>query len=184
MPLILVNWRRFYRFTDVRMNMKAPFEKSLSWSVGMLMLVLAGAAVAETEGSGEAAIALSETAKIRLVPLVDQTLTESGTVTVQPEDDGSPDGALSEALPRHCLMSVRVSLGGDEAQLEAGKMVCVTEDRRILELMPEATIEGLGECQASGGADCGRFVISAQQPGTLSLQTAGRLVPQPRNEQN
>ncbi len=164
--------------------MRAPYGKSLGWSVAVLISVLAGSAMAETGGSGDDTISLSMDANIRLVPLMDQTLTESGTVTVQPEDDGSPDEALSEALPRHCLMSVRVSLGGEQAELAAGKMVCVTEDRRILELMPVATIQGLGECQPSGGADCGRYVISADQPGTLSFERAGRLVPQPRNEQN
>lgn len=164
--------------------MRVSYGKSLGLSVAVLVAVLAGSAVAETDGSGDGTISLSADANILLVPLMDQTLTESGTVTVHPEDDGSPDGALSEALPRHCLMSVRVTLGGEQAVLEAGKMVCVTEDRRILELMPEATIEGLGECQPSGGADCGRYVITGDQPGTLSLERTGRLVPQPRNEQN
>lgn len=164
--------------------MRVPYGKSLVWSVALLFAVLAGSAMAETDGSGDEAISLSAQAKIRLVPLMDQTLAESATVTVQPEDDGSPDGALSEALPRHCLMSVRVTLGGEQAELEAGKMVCVTEDRRILELMPEATIQGLGVCQSAGGSACGRYVISVEQPGTLSLERAARLVPQPRNEQN
>lgn len=164
--------------------MRAPLGKSFGWSVAVLMSVVAGSAMAETDASGEAAITLSPQARISLVPLMDQTLTESGTVTVQPQDDGSPDGALSEALPRHCLMSVRVTLGADQAGLEAGKMVCVTEDRRILELTPAASIEGLGECQSSGGVACGRYVISTEQSGTLSLQMAGRLMPQPRNEQN
>lgn len=163
--------------------MRAPFGK-FGWSVGVLMSVFVGVALAESVENENVAIVLSPEARISLVPLVDQTLTESGTVTVQPQDDGSPAGALSEALPRHCLMSVRVSLGGDEADLEAGKMVCVTEDRRILELMPEAEIEGLGQCMPSDGMTCGRFVIRAEQPGTLALQAVGHLVPQPRNELN
>lgn len=164
--------------------MRAPFGKSLGWSVAVLMSVLAGSAMAESGQSESAAIVLSPEARISLVPLMDQTLTESGTVTVQPQDNDSPEGALSEAMPRHCLMSVRVTLGSEQASLEAGKMVCVTEDRRILELTPAATIEDLGECQPSGGVACGRYVISAEQSGTLVLQAAGRLVPQPRNEAN
>lgn len=164
--------------------MRTPFGKSLGWSVAVWMSVLAGSAMAESNGGEDAAIVLSPEAKISLVPLMDQTLTESTTVTVQPQDNGSPEGALSEAMPRHCLMSVRVTLGAEQADLEAGKMVCVTEDRRILELTPAAAIQGLGECQPSGGAACGRYVISTGQSGTLALQSAGRLVPQPRNEQN
>ncbi|WP_028671477.1 hypothetical protein [Saccharospirillum impatiens] len=164
--------------------MKTPFGISLGCSVAVLMSLMAGSAIAEMDESASATISLSEAATLQLVPLMDQTLTESGTVTVQPGDAGSPQGALSEALPGHCLMSVQVTLGGEQIGLEAGKMVCVTDDRRILELIPEATIAGLGECQPSGGAACGRFVISVDQPGTLSMQSAGRLAPQPRNDQN
>lgn len=164
--------------------MRTPFGKSFGWSVGVMLSVLASSALAETDGAVDEAITLTPEVKISLVPLVGETLTESGTVTVQPQDEGSPDGALSEALPRHCLMSVRVTLGGDEADLEAGKMICVTEDRRILELIPDAEIQGLGECESADGAACGRFVVSAGQPGSLLLLSEGRLVPQPRNETN
>lgn len=154
------------------------------WSVGVLLSLLASAATAETPEVDAAAITLSTEAQISLIPLVDETLAESGTVTVQPRDDGSPEGALSEALPPHCLMSVYVSLGGEQAEFEAGKMVCVTEDRRILELLPDADIEALGECESADGAACGRFVIRADEPGRLSLRSEGQLMPQPRNVEN
>jgi hypothetical protein len=159
-------------------------DKSLGWPIGVLMVVFAGLAAAEPVDTGDDAITISTGARISLVPLTDETLTESGTITVQPRDNGSPDGALSEALPRHCLMSVQVTLGTGQAALQAGKMVCVTDDRRILELIPRARVQDLGECQQSGGSACARYVIDTAQTGTLVLESEGRLAPQPRNMEN
>jgi hypothetical protein len=159
-------------------------DKSFAWPVGLLMVVFAGMSAAESVENGDDSITISTDARISLIPLTDETLTETGTVTVQPQDDGSPDGALSEALPRHCLMSVQITLGAEQAELQAGKMVCVTDDRRILELTPSAEVRGLGECQASGSTACARYVIATAKAGTLVLQSEGRLTPQPRNMEN
>lgn len=154
------------------------------WPVALLLVVFAGTAVAEPVENADETISLSTDARINLVPLANETLTESGTVTVQPRDNGSPEGALSEALPRHCLMSVQVTLEAGQVKLQAGKMVCVTQDRRILELTPNATVQGLGECQPSGDNACARYVIATDQSGTLELEAEGRLTPQPRNMGN
>jgi len=159
-------------------------DKSFGWSVVLLAGLLAGMAGAESGDNGDQAITISTDARLSLLPLTDVTLTESGTITVQPRAENSPAGALSEALPRHCLMSVQVTLEADQAELMAGKMVCVTEDRRILEFTPRPETLELGQCQASQGSACSRYVIAVDQPGTLVLETEGRLTPQPRNMEN
>lgn len=117
-------------------------------------------------------------AELVLLPLADQTLTESTTVTVQPRDAGSPAGALSEPLPSHCLLSVHVALGGGQAELSPGKMICITDDHRILEAQVQADINELGECQGSG---CGRYRLSAGQNGQLRLTAPVEFQLQPRN---
>lgn len=155
--------------------MKLP----LGLTLGLALVLSAPAALAEDQS-----ITLSTDARIGLVPLSDQTLTESETITVQPRDLGSPDGALSEPLPRHCLLSVDVDLTPDGVVLNPGKMICITEDRRILEGVPEAGIEALGECQSSGDATCDRYRIEAGQTGRLELRSETLLSPQPRNELN
>lgn len=154
--------------------MKAPLGLSLS----VILATLAAPAVAE-----EAAIHIATNANLEVTALTEQTLTETTTVTVQPRDAGSPEGALSEAWPTHCLLSVTVSLTGGEAELSPGKLICITEDRRILESQLEATIEGFGRCQDVDGNACGRFRIDSGDTGRLILQSPATLTLQPRNDQ-
>jgi hypothetical protein len=176
-----------FRFEVLRMQMKATLAKwvirssglLVAWLTGLLLLLVPASLLAE-----DAAITVTPEARISLFPLTGQTLTDSATVTVQPRDAGSPGGAFSEALPKHCLMSVTVTLGADEADLRAGKMICITEDRRVFELTPTATISDLGLCQAAGGAACGRYVVGPEQPGLMVLTVTEKMTLQARSDQN
>lgn len=146
--------------------------------LGMLLLSCCFTVPALAE---DVVMSVQPTAQLRLVPLADQTLTESTTVSVQPQDAGSPAGAMSEPLPEYCLLSVQVTLGSGQAELAPGKMVCITEDRRVLEAQPKANITGLGECQ---GTACGRYRLSTERSGTLSLTEPLIFTLQPRNMSN
>ncbi|GGX38352.1 hypothetical protein [Saccharospirillum salsuginis] len=154
--------------------MKAPLGLSLS----VILATLAAPAMAE-----EAAIQVATNAQLEIAALTEQTLSETTTVTVQPRDAGSPEGALSESWPTHCLLSVTVSLAEGEAELAPGKLVCITEDRRILESQLDAVVEGFGRCQASDGNACARYRIESGDTGRLILQSPATLTPQPRNDQ-
>jgi len=154
--------------------MKAPLGLSLS----VILATLAVSAVAE-----EAAIQIATNAELNITALTEQTLTESTTVTVQPRDAGSPEGALSEPWPTHCLLSVTVSLSEGEAELSPGKLICITEDRRILESQLDVVIEGFGRCQAVDGNPCARYRIDSGDTGQLILQSPATLTLQPRNDQ-
>lgn len=155
--------------------MRAPLGLTLSFVLG----VLVQPALAE-----DPTINISTEARFELVALAEQTLTESETVTVQPRDAGSPEGALSEEWPKHCLLSVNVTLAKGEAGLTPGKLICITGDHRILEAMLDATISNFGECQAVEGNDCARYRIEAGETGQLVLESPAQLTLQPRNELN
>lgn len=154
--------------------MKSPLGLSLT----CVLAALATPVLAE-----EAAIRIDTDANLSIAALTEQTLTETTTVTVQPRDAGSPDGALSEAWPPHCLLSVTVTLAEGRAELTPGKMICITEDRRILESRLDASIEDFGACQAVEGNDCARYRIDSGETGRLILRSPAALTPQPRNEQ-
>ena len=154
--------------------MKAPLGLSLS----VILATLAAPAVAE-----EASIQIDTNAQLEITALIEQTLTETTTVTVQPRDAGSPEGALSEAWPTHCLLSVTVSLADGRAELSPGKLICITEDRRILESQLNAVIDGFGDCRAADGNACARYRIDSGETGRLILQSPATLTPQPRNDQ-
>jgi hypothetical protein len=162
-----------FRFEVLRMQMKATLAKwvirssglLVAWLTGLLLLLVPASLLAE-----DAAITVTPEARISLFPLTGQTLTDSATVTVQPRDAGSPGGALT--------------LGADEADLRAGKMICITEDRRVFELTPTATISDLGLCQAAGGAACGRYVVGPEQPGLMVLTVTEKMTLQARSDQN
>lgn len=131
----------------------------------------------------EVVLTVQPQARLQLLPLADQTLTETGTVTVHPQDAGSPEGALSEPLPEYCLLSIQVGLGGAQAQLAPGKMICITEDHRILEAMPQAEVVGLGECLGNSG-QCSRYRLTTERLGQLRLQAPLEFTLQPRNLSN
>ncbi|PTY36121.1 hypothetical protein BGP77_02040 [Saccharospirillum sp. MSK14-1] len=122
-------------------------------------------------------------AQLQLLPLADLTLTETTTVTVHPQDAGSPEGSMSEPLPEYCLLSVQISLDQADAVLTPGKMICITDDHRILEAQPEGEIVNLGECQGESGT-CGRYRLTTQRMGQLQLQTPMEFRLQPRNMSN
>lgn len=126
-------------------------------------------------------ITISPEARIGLQPLLDQTLTGTDTLTVKPLDMGSPEGALNQPLPEHCLMSVTVELNGSDPVLRPGKIVCINEDHVPLEGQADAQIEALGTCQDEA---CNRYIIRSETKGRLNLNSELTLSPQPRNEQN
>ncbi|MFG1498218.1 hypothetical protein ABMA57_16410 [Saccharospirillum sp. HFRX-1] len=148
-----------------------------------LILSLLCCAITTPVLAAEVVLTVQPQARLQLSPLVDQTLTETTTVTVHPEDAGSPEGALSEPLPDYCLLSVEVDLGQSGAVLTPGKMICITEDHRILEAQPQAEIVDLGECQNENGS-CGRYRLSTEQVGELRLSAPMEFSLQPRNMNN
>lgn len=154
--------------------MKAPLGLSLSF----VLAALATPVLAES-----AAIQIAPEANLEIHALTSQTLTETATVTVQPQDAGSPEGALSEAWPANCLLSVTVTLASGQADLSPGKLICITKDRRILESQLDAGIESFGECQSIEGNACARYRIQQGDTGRLLLDAPAQLTPQPRNEQ-
>lgn len=155
--------------------MRASLGLTLSFVLGTLVQP----ALAE-----DPAIDISTNAKFELVALTDQTLTESATLTVQPRDAGSPEDALSEDWPSHCLLSVNVTLTEGGAALNPGKLICITEDHRILEAMLDAAIEEFGACVAVEGNDCARYRVESGETGRLVLNAPAKLTLQPRNELN
>lgn len=148
-----------------------------------LILSLLCCAIASPVLAEEVVLTVQPQARLQLSPLADQTLTETTTVTVHPQDSGSPEGALSEPLPDYCLLSVQVELDQAEAVLTPGKMICITEDHRILEAQPQAEIVNLGECRSETGA-CGRYRLSTDQVGELRLSAPMEFRLQPRNMSN
>jgi len=148
-----------------------------------LILSLLFCAIATPALAEEVVLTVQPQARLQLSPLVDQTLTETTTVTVHPQDAGSPESALSEPLPDYCLLSVEVALGQSEPVLTPGKIICITEDHRILEAQPQAEIVNLGECQSDTGG-CGRYRLSADQVGELQLSAPMEFSLQPRNMNN
>lgn len=148
-----------------------------------LILCLSFCAIATPVLAEEVVLTVQPQARLQLTPLADQTLTETTTVTVHPQDAGSPEGAFSEPLPEYCLLSVQVSLGQAEPVLSPGKMICITDDHRILEAQPQADVLGLGECQNATGA-CGRYRLTTEQVGQLQLTAPLEFRLQPRSLNN
>ena len=148
-----------------------------------LILSLLFCAITTPVLAEEVVLTVQPQARVQLTPLADQTLTETTTVTVHPQDAGSPEGAMSEPLPDYCLLSVQVNLDQAEAVLTPGKMICITDDHRILEAQPQAEIVSLGECQSETGA-CGRYRLSTEQVGELQLSAPMEFSLQPRNLNN
>lgn len=148
--------------------------------LGLALSIILSAATAPAVAENHT-ITISPEARIGLQPLLDQTLTGADTLTVKPLDMGSPEGALSQPLPDHCLMSVTVELGGGDPVLRPGKMVCISENHVPLEGQVDAQIEALGTCQDEA---CSRYIINSETKGRLNLGSELTLSPQPRNEQN
>jgi hypothetical protein len=122
----------------------------------------------------ESILTVPENSVLTLQPLLAQRISEPTEVTVQPR-------AASDEMnwPDHCLLSLTLTPGAAMA-IEPGKMVCITEQRQIIEAVPEGDFE-LGDCVADGDQPCATVELDPENPGTVTLTAPLQLTLQPRN---
>ena len=73
-------------------------------------------------------------------------------------------GQLSEPLPSYCLLNASSDIQNNHLTLDAGKMVCVTDDKRILEAQLSGSIETDRECDS-----CSALTLSAGDTFALKI---------------
>lgn len=124
--------------------------------------------------SQETVLTVPAGSELTLKPLMDQRITETTEVSLQPQ-------LASEDLtwPENCLLSLTITPGA-EAGFEPGKMVCITAERQIIEAVPVGEVV-LGQCASGEGTDCASIELSTEQSGTLRLDEALQMTLQPRN---
>ena len=79
-------------------------------------------------------------------------------------------GQLSEPLPSYCLLNATSGIKDKHLSLEAGKMVCVTDDKRILETQLLGTIETDQECD-----NCDALTLPAGDTFALKIENSAVL---------
>ena len=71
----------------------------------------------------------------------------------------------SEMLPEYCLLNATGVFDAGDFELKPGTLVCVAEDKRILEAVVKGRFEGLASCE-----DCTQFKLMSGTQLKLSLE--------------
>lgn len=109
--------------------------------------------------------------------LFDQTLNETGNVTVKPLLSSTATGDVD--VLNQCLWSVTVELNSSQPTLKPGKMICVGPQQEVLETVPQGSIAAFGECTDSA---CTGWRVTGDSTIEMTLSAPLAFTLQPRNE--
>lgn len=118
-----------------------------------------------------------EVSQLNAETLFEQTLTESGVVTVKPQIPTSATGDIR--VLDQCLWSVKIELGQQEPVLAPGKMICVGPNQEVLETIPQGVVASFGNCVDNS---CSSWTVDGNVLVDMQLSSPLAFTLQPRNE--
>lgn len=113
--------------------------------VAFLSLFLLVATLSQAED--RPTILISQQAQLQAELIIDSEIgTESVQLVMNPV--ALSENGLSESLPQFCLLNVQGRIEAGEVKLQPGKLVCVADDKRILETVIKGELTGAPGCNA------------------------------------
>lgn len=98
------------------------------------------------------------------VQIILDTSVSDGDIQMVLKPKAEPSQYLSEPLPEYCLLNAVASAEGKKIEIIPGALVCVTEDKRILDGQVVGHVTGLPICN-----DCKQFRLIAGEEYDLVL---------------
>ncbi|WP_428239758.1 hypothetical protein [Gynuella sp.] len=132
-------------------------------AVGLMLLSMG--AVAEKKP-----ITIASGTQFEVSVVVDTEVNPDQQTEVVLDPKAVDSGKLSEPLPSYCLLNTTSIVNDKHLALQAGKMVCVTDDKRILEAQLSGTVDTGLNCDS-----CTDLKLSAGETFTLQIDSEATL---------